>query len=55
MELFDCPNCGRGPWTIYEIENGLCPFCQEEESDEDELWKNFLSGEEDNDDDELFT
>jgi len=35
-ELLDCPNCGRGPWTIYEIENGKCPSC---EDDREELFE----------------
>ena len=36
MELFDCPTCGRGGWTTYEIEDGLCPCCQQEEWEEEE-------------------
>ena len=35
-DLFDCPNCGRGPWTIHEIENGKCPSC---EDDREELFE----------------
>lgn len=45
MELFDCPTCGRGGWTTYEIEEGLCPCCQHEE---------FETTEEDWEDEEQF-
>lgn len=34
MILYDCPTCGRGGWTCYEIVNGECPSCREEEPDE---------------------
>jgi hypothetical protein len=39
MELFDCPTCGRGGWTTYEIEDGLCPCCQQEEFETEEEWE----------------
>ena len=48
MELFDCPTCGRGEWTTYEIENGTCPCCREEdwedEYDEEENQSDVLCG-----------
>ena len=32
-DLFDCPNSGRGPWTLFDIEDGKCPDCEEEEEE----------------------
>jgi DNA-directed RNA polymerase subunit RPC12/RpoP len=33
MELYQCTNCGHGGWSKYELEQGLCPGCQEEDID----------------------
>ena len=29
MKLQTCPNCGAGGFTVYEIKDGKCIFCQE--------------------------
>lgn len=30
MELKQCTNCGVNGWSVYEISDGNCPFCQDE-------------------------
>lgn len=30
MILNQCPNCGTGGWSVYEIVNGNCLFCEDD-------------------------
>ena len=32
MQLHQCMECGSDGWKIYELKNGLCPSCQDEEA-----------------------
>jgi NMD protein affecting ribosome stability and mRNA decay len=37
MIFCQCINCGRDVWGNYELKNGLCPSCQEEEFEEEDF------------------
>ncbi len=37
MDIIQCIDCGSTGWTVHEIKKGLCPICQEESIEEEDI------------------